>query len=383
MLTTVGDRCGIAAYTRDLVSALKKLVDVQIEPIEPGKLPITHYEEQAERLNQAEVVHIQHEHSFWGGILPNRSAFWNLRYLIHKPVVVTAHTTTSLPGLLRVKDEKRLPHRIAKELLVRRTAYRDSVEIAPFITGRCIVHTSAGRHELVARGAKPQYVHVIPAGIPEPLPASALTPGFREMRGLTSNRIISIFGYLAPNKGYEVALKALKSLPEEVVLVIAGGSRSSDMEDYAVRLNGDIEASGVGGRVIVTGFLSDPEVAEVMSESDLVLAPHTYATGSYSITVPLSYGKAVVASDQACFTEIAEEAGCLEIVPTGDAARLARTISRLLSDDRRRGDLERRADRYAKTRTWSVAAEKTVGVYREAIFDVERLAHHPSAARRS
>ena len=82
MLTSVGDRCGIAAYTRCLVEGLNEFADVEVEPIEAGRQPLEHYRAQAERLNRADVIHIQHEHSFWGGILPNRSAYWNLRYLL-------------------------------------------------------------------------------------------------------------------------------------------------------------------------------------------------------------------------------------------------------------------------------------------------------------
>ena len=43
-----------------------------------------------------------------------------------------------------------------------------------------------------------------------------------------------------------------------------------------------------------------------MSASEIVIAPHTLATGSYSITAPLAYGRPVIASDLACFREIGE-----------------------------------------------------------------------------
>jgi glycosyltransferase involved in cell wall biosynthesis len=382
MLTTVGDRCGIAAYSRDLASSLAKLVDLTIVPIDPGKLSLEHYQEQAKKLNAADVVHIQHEHSFWGGILPNQSAFWNMRYLIQKPVVITAHTTTSLADLLRLKEERRLPHRIAKCLLVRRRGYRDSVEIAPFVTGRCIVHTDEGREALIARGANPKYVHVIPAGIPDLERAPTNGMDFREKYHLEGKKVVALFGYLAPNKGYEVALDALSQLADDVYLVIAGGVRSTDMEIYASELKQRVRASGMDERVIMTGFLSDSEVAEAMAVADLVIAPHTYATGSYSITIPLAYGKATIASDQACFREIADECLALEIVPTGDPTALADAIRRLFQDEPSRKALEERARVYAAQRTWGEVAELTVEVYREAIEDVDRLAHHKQPAAR-
>src|SRR5687767_5137803 len=151
MLTTVGENCGIAAYTRELVSSLREIAEVDVEPISAGRQPVERYREQAARLNQSDVIHIQHEHSFWGGILPGHSAFWELRYLLDKPVVITAHTTTSLAELFRVTEERKPLRKLAKLYLLAKKRYRDSVEIAPFVTGRCIVHTEEGRRELIER----------------------------------------------------------------------------------------------------------------------------------------------------------------------------------------------------------------------------------------
>src|SRR5581483_6466750 len=231
MLTTVGERCGIAAYTRALIEGLKTLPDLEVVvvPITEGRQPTAHYREQAARLNapDVDVVHIQHEHSFWGGILPKASAFWEMRYLIQKPVVLTAHTTYTLAEMLRLKTERR-PHKwLAKQMLVRNKGYRESVEIAPFMTALTIVHTTAARKELIARGAKPGFVYVVPTGIPAPLPAPTGGQAFREKFGLAGRRLITLFGYVSFNKGYELTLDILPSLPEDVAFVIAGGPRNA------------------------------------------------------------------------------------------------------------------------------------------------------------
>src|SRR5258706_610456 len=101
MLTSVGDRCGIACYTAGLGKALREQVEVEVVSITPGRQSDEHYAQQAQILNRHDVVHIQHEHSFWGGFLPGHSAFWALRSRIRKPLVITAHTTTSVREMLR------------------------------------------------------------------------------------------------------------------------------------------------------------------------------------------------------------------------------------------------------------------------------------------
>ncbi len=376
MLTTVGDNCGIAAYTRDLVAALQANSDVCVEPISPGRQAIAHYREQAARLNQADVIHVQHEHSFWGGILPGHSAFWEVRYLLEKPVVITAHTTTSLAELFRVKEERKLHRKLAKLYLIAKKRYRDSVEIAPFITGRCIVHTDEGRRELIERGANPRYVHLIPAGVPEPVPAPTNGESFRERFGLRGRRLITLFGYTTPNKGYEVVFDAMVSIPDDVCFVIAGGPRNADTEAYAAKLQADVSDRGLGGRVVYTGFLNDEEVAEALAASDIVLTPHTQATGSYSVMIPLTYGKPLIASDLAIFREIRESGGCVELFPNRDSAALASMVNRLLADSAARDELRSKALEYAKSHSWSEIAKQTMEVYRESVADAARLAHH-------
>ena len=387
MVTTTGERCGIAAYTRALIEGLESLPDTEVEvvPITEGRQPTAHYAVQAERLNAPDVsvVHIQHEHSFWGGVLPRRpyplradTGYWELRYLIQKPIVVTAHTTYSLAELLRLESETRLPKRLIKQFLVNNVAYRESVDIAPFITAMAIVHTAAARNALIERGAKPEFVTIVPTGIPSALSAPLHGEAFRETHHLQGKRVLTIFGYIAPNKGYELTLELLPSLPADVVLVIAGGPRNADMEPYAAQLKATIEAAGLQDRVLLTGFLSEEEVAEVMAASDLLLVPHTQATGSYSVTFPLTYGKAILASDMDCFREIEARVDCLELFKAGDLADYRTKLLALLEDPIRRERLAANACKYAQRFSWPNVAAYTRKIYDQAI-DVYSRGHHP------
>ena len=381
MLTSVGERCGIAAYTRALVEALRMLPDtsVQVVAIEEGKQPREHYFAQAQTLNAegVDVVHIQHEHSFWGGILPGQSAYWELRYLIKKPVVLTAHTTYSLAKLLKLDTERR-PHKwLAKQVLLRNASYRDSVETAPFAAAMTIVHTAAARRELVARGCNPDGVQIVPTGVPGALPAPTGGRAFREQFGLRERRTVTIFGYIVPNKGYELTLEILPRLPEDVTLVIAGGARVPSEEPYADQVRARIAAAGLEKRVVVTGFLSDEDVAEAMEASDLVLAPHTWATGSYSVTLPLTHGRPVLASNLDCFQDIAGRMDALELFTAGDPDDYALRLLALLDDPARRDALAAGARAYAERFSWPRVAAITRRVYQQTIA-IHARGHRPT-----
>lgn len=371
MLTTVGERCGIAAYTAELTEALRRQPRMQVEtvPIEVGRQSLEHYQEQAKRLNadDVDIVHIQHEHSFWGGILPGHSAFWTMRYLINKPVVLTAHTTYSLAQMLRLKTERRPHIWLAKKALTMRKAYRDSVDIAPFATAYTIVHTKEAGRELVARGAKPQNIAVIPAGVPKTFSAPFNGEAFREKHGLRGKRVLTLFGYVVASKGYETTLDILPSLPSDTALVVAGGARTPDMEPYVAQLKERVERAGLANRVVFTGYLSDEEIAEAMAATDIVLVPHLQATGSYSVMVPLSYGRAIVSSDLACFRDIQERRACMEIFRAGDAEDFLRKLSSVLDSPERQAVLRAQSAEYAQQYSWDEIAKVTARTYNDAL----------------
>lgn len=164
MLTTVSDRCGIAAYSRELGAALREFVDLTVEPIVIGRQAPEHYAAQAARLNALDVVHIQHEHSFWGSIRPGGSGFWVVRRLIERPVVVTAHIPGALAELLGITTDPRVGHRWAKRIyLLARRRYERSVDIDPYTTGPCIVHTERARRGLIERGGDPELTLLAPS----------------------------------------------------------------------------------------------------------------------------------------------------------------------------------------------------------------------------
>lgn len=369
MLTTVGQRCGIASYSAQLVASLRALpdTDVQVVPIDVGEQPPSHYEMQARELNApgVDVVHIQHEFSFWGFPTPAQSRFAELRRLIRRPVVLTAHTTLSLSAIFPTASERNPFRWLAKKRLLANRDYRRSVEVATFDADATIVHTEAAQSEFVRRGL--ERVFVVPMGVPAPLPAADGGAAFRDRYGLHGKRVLTLFGYVTPNKGYAMVLETLPALPPDVVFVIAGGARRPVEEPCVEQVKRQIAGAGVQERVVVTGYLSDEDVAAAMQATDLALVPHTQATNSYSVTLPVSHGRPTLASDLACFREMASRGDCLELFESGNTRDFRRKVLALLDDPARLRQLAANAAQYAEQFTWEHVAATTREVYRAAL----------------
>lgn len=371
MWTSWETRCGIASYTASLVAELRKLgVEIDVVPVPYLDRSPGHFAQTVARLNQADLVHLQHEYTFFGGIIPRASSLPRYQDALRVPYVVTAHTVFTAAELLRIAQEERPRQRLAKQLLAAMPSYRASVERQPFQGAKAvIVHTAEAQERMVVRRIRPERVHVLPAGLPEPSPEGGRPEQVAAMRqryGLAGSRVLTIFGFVTPDKGYELALDALRSLPGPVKLLIAGGTRVEHEGGYMETLKETIRARGLESRVAITGYLEDAEVATAMALSDLVLAPHTAANGSYSALIALAHGRPVLASDLACFRELQEEAGCVELFETGDETRLAERAGFLLASTGTRERLARQAQAYAAGRRWSRVAAATLKIYQSA-----------------
>src|SRR5207302_454220 len=127
-------------------------------------------------------------------------------------------------------------------------------------------------------------------------------------------------------KGHRLALEALSMLPDNATLLIAGGRHPDDKSDFVERIQADINIAGLSERVKVTGYLPPDSVAQVMSATDLVLAPFTETSGSGSLAMAFACGKPILASDIGPHKEcLAETPGCLSLFRSGDASALAAT----------------------------------------------------------
>lgn len=371
MVTTVGDRCGIASYSASLAESLRLVPETEIEvvPITVGEQPPEHYAEQAHRLNadDVDVVHFQHEFSFWGFPPPRgRSAFAELRALVHKPTVITAHTTLRLNAIFPMRAGRNPLRWVQRRRMLAHRGWRERVEIGTFDAEATIVHTEAAQIDFAERGIDRERLFVVPMGVPAPVAAPTAGEAFRDRYGLRGKRVLTLFGYITPNKGYTLVADALRHLPDDVAFVIAGGARRPLEQEYVDELKGHMSRIGLGKRVVVTGYLSDDEIADAMAATEIALVPHTQATNSYSVAFPMTYGRPTLASDLPCFREMAASTDSLELFENRNRADFRRKLAALLDDRERRDQLAANALQHAERFSWPNVAAETREIYEKA-----------------
>lgn len=347
--------CGIAHYSQRLVAALREHLEVTVVPLEPpsdrpenGIRSAAYYRERGRELNAGEVAHVQFQYFFFGGVSPLKNQFRAFLREVQVPVVLTVHELEWGMGWQRP----------VLAWLNRRLLRR------PAIRGY-IVHTPAYQDPLERLGVPRERVYVLSLPWPEPLPLPEAAEA-KERFGLHGRRVVTIFGFIARRKGYELALEALRRLPSDVALLIAGGRNVYDRTDYVEQLRERVAALGLRERVVITGYLSEEGVAAAMAASDLVVAPFTAMSASASLATCLAYGRAVLASDLPPNRALAEEERCLALFRSGDVDDLVAQTEALLADEAARRRLMARAEAGRAAHTFARLAEETRAVYHAA-----------------
>lgn len=347
LLTSWDERCGIAEYSRLLVAELRRRVDVEVTPATFLSSPPAVYAAMARELNAAEVIHIQHSYAFFGGMHPRRSGWFPFAGALKRPVLMTIH---ELDG--RATGAYPVPpalERAYKRWFNRRVFLHPAVR-------HWLVHSETLRQELIALGAPAERVTYRPMPLPPP-PSPADPASFCREHRLIGRKPLVILGFLARRKGYDVALNALSALPEEYVLVAAGGEHPADRTGTEAWLRGEVERRGLGERVRLTGYLAEAELEQAVAAAHLVLAPFREMSSSASLVYALARGAAVVASDLPENRNVP----CVRLFPTGDSAALARVVPEIGPHERTR--LSTAARDYATSHSYASLAVELAKLY--------------------
>ena len=363
-------RCGIASYAADLIGGLRSLpaTEVDVVAYDRQRHPRGDYVAWGEAMNGGDVAHVQHEYSFFGYLVPWQNQYDPFITRIRRPLVITRHVT--FDGPLTVPGSG-VRHGIRR---AKWAAYNRW--LGPYATylnkgvfthaDRIIVLSARLKEHLVARGLDAGKIHVIPAGVPA-VPSATGGEALRRAWGWEDKRVLGIFGYITPAKGHKLAVQALSQLPEDVVLLVAGGVRRDSDQVVLDDLQRDVAAAGLGARVRVTGFLEDAEVGAHIAACDLLVYPATHADSSYSLVTGLAYGSApIVASDVYGHREVAERGAGITLFRSEDPGALAEAVRRLLDAPEQRDRLLAEARAYAAATTWTAVAAQTRQVYLQA-----------------
>lgn len=204
---------------------------------------------------------------------------------------------------------------------------------------RLVLNSPGFVDHVVARGARPERVAVIPNGVDVgPFDPAARGEGFRREVGARPDTVLVVYAgaHGIPND-LGVLLDAAERMRGEprVRFALVGGGRDRE------RLIGRARSLGLDN-VVFADAVAKERIPEVLAAADVCVAtlkplPLFATTYPNKVFDYMAAGRPVVLAIDGVIRRVVEEAGAGTWVPPGDGAALARAIAAYARDPERRG----------------------------------------------
>lgn len=375
-------RCGIAAFTADLRSAVGAGRVYALGPLDghaperglidpPEVMAFLHRHGAADYRNAAtaidgmgaSVVSLQHEFGIFGG--PDGANVLAFADRLRTPLVTTLHTIVPEP----TTGQRQIVHGLGRRsaaLVVMSDTAADLLE----------------RVYDVDRGI----VRVIPHGVPT---IDRVDPAERKLEfGLAGRPTVLSFGLVGPGKGYEAVIEAMAGVGDAVPgaqYVILGATHPDlvrrEGERYRESLARRASDLGIGDRVrFEDRFVTRSELVRWLQAADVFVTPYPNLDQivSGTLSYALGAGLAIVSTPYLYARELLA-GGRGVLVPPASPDALAESIKGLLLDPDRREAYAARAHARGRQMTWPTVGE----AYRELFDEVAGGALEPVAPRRT
>ncbi|NJL38416.1 MAG: glycosyltransferase [Leptolyngbyaceae cyanobacterium SM1_4_3] len=389
-ISTWKTSCGIAGYTKGLVEGfLKENIHCEVLPIDVKKLKYMtryeikeHFQELALKASIYDIIHVQHEFSFFSGAYGTKESLEMFAVFLHslcssgKKVFVTFHTEPFLIESSRLGIKQFLKKTVLQLYWKQKIAsmFNSKKNLS------AIVHTKNSRRVFIDSGLKSSKIFLVKQGVTISHPDNAAQMQFEEKAiikqelGFSKTSVIlSMFGFISEYKGYLTALRALLSLPDHYCLIIVGKPHpeASDKTLNEVLRFVQKHKDVLSSRVHLTGYLPFEKLLRYYSIVDFCLAPYkggTKLSSSAAITWALASGKPVVASRISSFQELFEESDCLCLISPDSPYELAYVVQKLYQDDLTREQLVKKALEYCQKNQWANVAANYLKLYEQLSY---------------
>ena len=227
---------------------------------------------------------------------------------------------------------------------------------------RIIVATEKEKQDLIRfYNALPEKVGVVPCGVNMELFHPVDRGAARNKLGLTDEKILLFVGRIDPLKGIEQLIKTVPLLKNSVGirLIVVGGDENSkaeleELQKQAAELN-------IRDSITFQGMVKQEQLPYYYSAADICVVPSYYESFGLVALESLACGTPVVAADVGDLRNIIRQGETGYVVADNAPARLAASISSLLSRPSRDTESVFSTRASVSRFDWSKIAEKVAG----------------------
>jgi glycosyltransferase involved in cell wall biosynthesis len=181
-----------------------------------------------------------------------------------------------------------------------------------------------------------------------------------KVKGSVNERVVLFLGRMTKQKGPHIFLELVSRIAvqhRDVRFILSG---DGDLWRFLVKKSAEYK---LGTRILFTGFLNRKEVQHILSMTDILVAPSLSDPFGIVVLEAMRCGVAVMVSIQSGAAEVVRS-----VVPVDcqDVDGMAATLSSLLQNPKRTGEIGRAAQDEVRKMGWTGAAETLKEIYEEA-----------------
>ena len=183
--------------------------------------------------------------------------------------------------------------------------------------------------------------------------------GVAAAQGTPGGGALLCAGVIAPHKGQDVLIEALRMLDADVPWTCTIAGSLTAHPGYAGEVFERAAHAGLEDRVSMPGVLTEGELDAAYRKADLVVAPSRVESYGMAVADALGRGIPVVATTAGGLPQTVAGSGAALLVPPGDPAALTAALRRWMVDPRLRSRLK---DEAVRTRSalprWSDTVDR-------------------------
>ena len=180
-----------------------------------------------------------------------------------------------------------------------------------------------------------------------------------------ARRILLTVGFLRPDKGHAVVLKALPALisefPDLEYRIVGDGSERQTLEELTVEL-------GLGKHVVFLGSLPHSEAMSEMAQCDVFILPSWKEAFGIVYLEAMAHGKPIIGTTGEGISEILAQEGVGRAVPPQVVSAITEEVRGLFRNPEQAAEMGRRGKELVSRKfTWEYNAQQTLKFYEEII----------------
>ena len=342
-------RCGVKDYWLKIDKFLEKNIKTDIIKNTRGPtLNPFYFISLAKKCKKYDLLHVQHNYSLFGSIFNKINSIhaFLFYFLVKFPkgpkIITTMHDIVEPRKLNFIKR-----------------AYLDFMNLPlKLFSNKIIVHRNVVRDQLIRQGFKAKNIYVVNYGVDDV--KGLLSPKEARRRfGLPERKTVVQFGFVRPDKRYELTINAMTELPD-VQLFILG---DTPYKNYFKFLKKEISKKGLEKRVIFKDKIPQNMNYAWLSCGDVIVLPYARISASGVLSDAISTHLPIVTSDIPEFKET-EKLGVLKTTNVNSETEFAKTISEVIKNP---NTTKANILKYIKKNNRNEVAKRTKQIYEEVL----------------